>query len=876
MKKNIFLLAILSSLLLSFESSAMRMRAARVLTQAFIGLGVEQEIYQHPTEQRVYNNTIYTQPQKIHTHLNKINQIKRECGINNQYTTYHHLPLEMYPYQEQSRGYFDNKIINDQQAQTQTNTHKTTSLKRPKQNSSRTPLLPLEQEQLDHVQKIFHRVVIGDHISLLSLTRKYNLQKGGQSVNYCTHIQFNNHPYEQQINCLIRDTVRVMAAQIYDETGRVKPKLTKQNQEKINCAYAVFLTQLFDQKGWTIINDLANDKEHFNYCMQLDNELGKDATTYQLIQEFYQDIFCKDAAPNQQLVQKGLSQEINYEIGQMLHMPPKKALTFGEQHNLFKTYPWLKPYIAPKVKQKESTININQKEIEALVRLAYDYQQQIEKNPDLTQQMIERLRARQYAIEQMVNSTHFLMDPLQKILLGQCNDLIIRIKGTSDHIVKSELGLLYAQAHLFVDLAKELGKKEQFVNAFMTLDMGYLIADTVDKVGPVLYSKQAGDIFKTAAQAYLQVPHAQRCVYAGAPIQCLEPLNQRIIPMERGARLAVKEFIIETINDLKHPIQACKDFAQGMAHLVVKLGPYIEHFAFNDVGDKSQAEILKRHNQKVLNSDNPDLQELEKLYDYQAHIQTLEQNIQERKEFDKKVASAALNAPVTVAKYAYKCCTEVPTKEEKQTIETVVNIGVKTVLNMRKAQVIGSAISTAGNALAGQILEQANNLGNNPGTQALVTNIGTITETLNDVAAAETAGEVITTTTTAAAKFTEAGIPLSKLAMFKKGKNSGGGSKKQSGKPEGYDLPWEWDKVPNDYQTILKNDPSFIKTNYTNQKATVYKKDKYFYCRDQMHEGAGAHLEVFNKTGKHLGKANPLTGELMPNTAVQGRRLNLK
>jgi len=863
----------------------MRMRAARVLTQAFIGLGVGREIHEAP-QQPILNDTIHIQPQEVHKHLNKINHIKRQCRIHNRYAAYHHVP------QEQFFGYFDNNVISNKQTQLPVSTHEKKITK--KQDPSLIPLSPLEQQQLDHVQQILHRVVTGDHVALLSMTRKFTTETSPSFITYATHIKFKNHPYEQQINCLVRDTVRVMGAQIYDELGRIKPELTKQNQEKINQAYAVVLTQLFDQKGWTIINDLADDTEYFKYCAQLGNELGHQDASFQLLKDFYQKVFYKDAAHNQQLVQKGLVQEINYKIKQMTHMPPKEALAFGEKHKIFDSYPWFRHYINSKLnkekldvhpqidaltEQQESNIYLNQQRIERLVELADDYQQQIEKNPDLTQQMIERLRARQYTIEQMVNSTHFLMDPLQQVLIDQCNDLTIRIKGTSDHIVKSELGLLYAQAHLFVDLTKELAKKEQFVNAFMTLDMGYLIADTIDKVGPVLYSKQAGDIFKTAAQAYLQIPHAQRCVYAGAPIQCLEPLNQRIIPMERGARLAVKEFITELTNDLSHPIQACKDFADGMAHLIVKLGACIEHYAFNDVGDKSQAEILKRHNKKVLNSDNPDLQELEKLYDYQAHIQTKEQNIQEWKEFDKKVASAALNAPVTVAKYAYKCCTEVPTKEEKQTIETVVNVGVKTVLNMRKAQVIGSAITSAGNALAGQILEQANNLGNNPGTQALVTNIGTITETLNDVAAAETAGEVITTTTTAAVKFTEAGIPLSKLAMFKKGKNSGGSSKPKTVPNkffDGVNRGWKDLEVPRDKHTILKNDPSFQKTNYTNQKATVYKKDKYFYCRDQKHKSAGAHLEVFNKRGKHVGTANPLTGIIDFNKAVPGRTLNLK
>ncbi len=55
--------------------------------------------------------------------------------------------------------------------------------------------------------------------------------------------------------------------------------------------------------------------------------------------------------------------------------------------------------------------------------------------------------------------------------------------------------------------------------------------------------------------------------------------------------------------------------------------------------------------------------------------------------------------------------------------------------------------------------------------------------------------------------------------------------------------------------------------------ARVYKKDGLLYHRDTLHKGRGAHLEVYNKQGKHLGIANPLTAELIPETAVKGRNI---
>ena len=52
------------------------------------------------------------------------------------------------------------------------------------------------------------------------------------------------------------------------------------------------------------------------------------------------------------------------------------------------------------------------------------------------------------------------------------------------------------------------------------------------------------------------------------------------------------------------------------------------------------------------------------------------------------------------------------------------------------------------------------------------------------------------------------------------------------------------------------------------------KGDRYYY-RDTKHFGKSAHLEVFDKRGKHLGEADPQTGEIRPGTADSTKKLEL-
>lgn len=68
---------------------------------------------------------------------------------------------------------------------------------------------------------------------------------------------------------------------------------------------------------------------------------------------------------------------------------------------------------------------------------------------------------------------------------------------------------------------------------------------------------------------------------------------------------------------------------------------------------------------------------------------------------------------------------------------------------------------------------------------------------------------------------------------------------------------------PTDKQTILRDYARFEKTSIVVQGRTVYRElitDRYWYV-DNLHIGKTAHLEVFDKTGKHIGEAD-LQGNL--------------
>ena len=82
-------------------------------------------------------------------------------------------------------------------------------------------------------------------------------------------------------------------------------------------------------------------------------------------------------------------------------------------------------------------------------------------------------------------------------------------------------------------------------------------------------------------------------------------------------------------------------------------------------------------------------------------------------------------------------------------------------------------------------------------------------------------------------------------------------------------------RVPLDRETILSSS-DYVKTKNKVKGAVVYKKGDKYYYRDTLHKGKRAHIEVFDKKGKHLGEANPLTGKLLENSADKSKKLKIK
>ena len=81
-------------------------------------------------------------------------------------------------------------------------------------------------------------------------------------------------------------------------------------------------------------------------------------------------------------------------------------------------------------------------------------------------------------------------------------------------------------------------------------------------------------------------------------------------------------------------------------------------------------------------------------------------------------------------------------------------------------------------------------------------------------------------------------------------------------------------RIPLDSETVLRN-PKYRFTGRTRDHVKIYKKGDRYYYRDTKHFGKSAHLEVFDKRGKHLGEADPQTGEIRPGTADSTKKLEL-
>jgi hypothetical protein len=83
-------------------------------------------------------------------------------------------------------------------------------------------------------------------------------------------------------------------------------------------------------------------------------------------------------------------------------------------------------------------------------------------------------------------------------------------------------------------------------------------------------------------------------------------------------------------------------------------------------------------------------------------------------------------------------------------------------------------------------------------------------------------------------------------------------------------------RVPKDFESVLSDKSRFTRTNYDEHGARIYKgTDGNYYHRDTLHTGLGVELEVYNRRGQHIATADPMTGEIKPDTAKPGRRIRI-
>lgn len=81
---------------------------------------------------------------------------------------------------------------------------------------------------------------------------------------------------------------------------------------------------------------------------------------------------------------------------------------------------------------------------------------------------------------------------------------------------------------------------------------------------------------------------------------------------------------------------------------------------------------------------------------------------------------------------------------------------------------------------------------------------------------------------------------------------------------------------PKDEQTILQDKTRFQKTSYRFQERIIYcelSTGKYWYI-DNLHYGKAAHLEVFDKSGFHIGEAD-LQGNIDTDRRDKDKTINL-
>jgi hypothetical protein len=81
---------------------------------------------------------------------------------------------------------------------------------------------------------------------------------------------------------------------------------------------------------------------------------------------------------------------------------------------------------------------------------------------------------------------------------------------------------------------------------------------------------------------------------------------------------------------------------------------------------------------------------------------------------------------------------------------------------------------------------------------------------------------------------------------------------------------------PLDHQTILGKKSRFQRTRLLNQGRTIYldRETSRYWCVDNLHDGAAAHIEVFDASGRHVCEAR-LNGTLVPGSRDATKNITL-
>ena len=92
-----------------------------------------------------------------------------------------------------------------------------------------------------------------------------------------------------------------------------------------------------------------------------------------------------------------------------------------------------------------------------------------------------------------------------------------------------------------------------------------------------------------------------------------------------------------------------------------------------------------------------------------------------------------------------------------------------------------------------------------------------------------------------------------------------------------YEYDYSSTEPPTDSQTVLRDTRRFQATALSpiqGRKVYLEIETKYYWYVDNLHHGQGAHLEVYNKIGDHLGKAD-LAGNTIPLTADKTKKIRI-